>query len=235
MWPDSRPLRGLARFNTFGLRREWLELALDAPETWMEAGALGPRQKDALRSWLRTLEITDNRGRETPLAGECRRRGLDDAGLWQELWVRAVFNWTGAAWYVLQGCGSRTTGGLKALLAADAPHLSGASVDNCVKEIAGLLERTPIGAGLGQGAVTGAGARRTVTRDGLRHPRPAALGLALDRLFRREGADVLDRSRPLPWPWTVFGCREDDARLALAEDARFIWEDTAVRRAAGED
>ena len=228
MWPDSQPLRRITRFQTFGLRREWLQLYLDHPQDWNDIGGLGSKQILSVKTWLRTLGIIDGKNRETSFAARCRTHGLNYSLLWQELWVRAVFHFNGAAWYAYQGLGHRSTEELRHTLSEDAPHFSLHGISNCILEVIGLLAHTPIGDTLGQGIVRGK-SRRTVERMGLPKPDPATLGLALSLLFQREGADYLRIGNAYLWPWTVFGCTPDVARRLMVDDVRFIWEADAVR------
>lgn len=228
MWPDKQPLRSISRFRNFGLRREWLQLYLDHPQNWKDCGCLGNQQIIALSAWLRTLGILGSNAQETSLAAHCRAVGLDDFCLWQELWVRSVFNFNGVAWYVYQGTGQRTAEQLRSTLAEDAPQFSPYGIRRCLLEVVSFLANTPVGDRLGQGLVQGSH-KRTITRSGLPTPDPAAAGLALALLFQRERVDYLKMNSQCLWPWTVFGCTADVIRRQLADDTRFSWERDAVR------
>ncbi|MEI6308503.1 MAG: hypothetical protein WCP58_02530 [bacterium] len=105
-------------------------------------------------------------------------------------------------------------------------------------ELAGLLERTPIGSLLKQGAVD-AGRPRRLLRQGLEHPQEAALVGALGRLFFEERHSVLALSEDLAWPWVLFGCERNSAlaRIGMVAErwveivdltevrSRIHWED----------
>lgn len=107
-------------------------------------------------------------------------------------------------WYVHLGPGAWTTTELKSLLQAAVPRLAERTASNAVMELAGLLERTPVGAELGQGRVTGGRPRRLV-RDGV-EPGDAALVHALKRLYLQQGQARLPWDEGLTWPWVIFGC-----------------------------
>jgi len=105
-------------------------------------------------------------------------------------------------------------------------------------ELTGLLEWTPIGSLLKQGAVD-AGRSRHVIRQGLEHPHDVALLSALGSLFFEEHRSALSLSEGLPWPWVMFGCERNSAltRIGMVTErwveivdlnevrSRIHWED----------
>ncbi|TEB13786.1 hypothetical protein [Pelotomaculum propionicicum] len=194
---------GWARHQHFGLRREWLELYLADKKGWPQAGLLGNRQVDALRVWLKTAGLADGSGRPTWLDELFTARGTGSLELWELLWVNVVFNFPTAGWYARLGPGQRTTSELRYLLQAALP-LANWTISNAVMELAGLLERTPVGRELGQGEVSG-GRPRRLTRRGTA-PTDAAIMMAVGRLYLKEQRSCLKWDDDLIWPWTVFGC-----------------------------
>jgi len=60
-----KDIKGWSKHQHFGLRREWLELALVEPETWPDTKALGNRQVDPLEVWLKTAGLLDRQGQKT--------------------------------------------------------------------------------------------------------------------------------------------------------------------------
>lgn len=195
---------GWARHNIFGLRREWLDLYLADRQGWRDRSILGNRQVDALETWLKTAGLEDSRGRLTPLGKQFAARGTACRSLWELLWVNVVFNFPTARWYVHLGQGAWTTTELKSLLRATVPRLAERTASNAIMELAGLLERTPVGDELGQGHVTG-GRPRRLTRRGV-NPCDAAIVHALGRLYFQQGKTRLSWDGDLLWPWVVFGC-----------------------------
>jgi len=204
-------VRGWARHQQFGLRQEWLELYLDRPHEWETTGALGNRQVQALKVWLKTAGLVDKAGRETFLASLFRAQGLEAMLPWELVWVNVVFNFPTAAWYVTgPGPGEWTTGELIELLLRDVPRLAKRTACNAVMELVGLLERTPVGRRFNQGAVL-PGRPRRVQRLGHNYPAAAAIIYATCRLFARERRERLGLGEDVLWPWTVFGCQRDYA------------------------
>ncbi|HOV80677.1 MAG TPA: hypothetical protein PK728_11350, partial [Bacillota bacterium] len=117
-----------------------------------------------------------------------------------------------ACWYARLGPGERTTSELRSLLQAAVP-LANRTISNAVLELAGLLERTPVGRELGQGEVSGRRPRR-VTRRGM-VPTDSAIMMAVGRLYLKERRPYFNWDDDLVWPWTVFGCGREDVLARL--------------------
>lgn len=196
--------KGWARHSIFGLRREWLDLYLGDSQGWHNRSILGNRQADSLERWLRTAGIEDGSGRLTLLGEQFAAKGTAYRPLWEVLWVNVVFAFPTARWFVYLGRGEWTTTELKSLLQATVPRLAERTVSNAIMELAGLLERTPVGDQLGQGHVTGGRPRRLVRR-GV-EPCDAALVHTLGRLYLQQGQTKLPWDCDLVWPWVIFGC-----------------------------
>lgn len=236
---------GWSRHRTFGLRTEWLRLYIDDPTGWRETQRLGNRQIDSLDAWLRTVEVVDRQKHETYLGKFVRRSGLEEMKAWKRMWCNCVFSFPTAGWYVQEfGAGHLADHKHQPSVEQIGVLLSSRTCRDAVCELVGLLERTPIGKELGQGEVT-AGRPRVVYRPGLAHPGGPALAHALWRLFQQQKTDCLDLGRDLLWPWTIYGCSQDDALwslLAVADrwldldDERLImttqlevWDDVDLR------
>ncbi|TDA65830.1 MAG: hypothetical protein D9V47_12055 [Clostridia bacterium] len=196
--------RGWSRHQRFGLRQEWLDLYLSDRRGWRHRSILGNRQIDSLAAWLKTAGIEDGSAHLTPLGEQFAARGTACRPLWELLWVNVVFAFPTACWYAHLGPGAWTTTELKALLRQAVPRLAEWTAANAIMELAGLLERTPIGNELGQGQVSGERPRRLVRRGG--QPGDAALIHALGRLYLQQGRTRLPWAADFTWPWVVFGC-----------------------------
>lgn len=203
-----KELVGLARHEHFGLRLEWLALCLREPDTWPQSGALGNRQVDSLRRWLKTAGLVGADGQQTALWRLFEHQGVDSLSAWQLLWVSVCFNFPTARWYVSEfPSGSWRVDELKNALQRYVPRLAARTAYNAILELVGLLERTPVGRELGQGIVT-PGRPRRVTRTGYPHPEWAAVSWALERLWEEEGRQALGLEEDLLWPWVIFGCNK---------------------------
>lgn len=201
--------RGWKRHQHFGLRTEWIRLYIDRPCDWERTGALGNRQVESLKAWLRTTGLQDEHGQETAVARFFGRRGLHDTLAWEVLWVNVVFAFPTAAWYVSRmGLGCWTTAELQTLLQNDVPRLAPITARDAIAELVGLLERTPVGKEIGQGIVLPM-RPRVIRREGRQCPSAEAVLYATSMLFVRQQREQLAFNDEVLWPWTVFGCRQE--------------------------
>ena len=211
--------KGWSKHQHFGLRKEWLDLWLERPIDWEKKGALGNRQVESLKVWLRTTGLVDRQGLETPLALVFRERGSSWLEGWQILWVNTVFSFPTARWYVSTfHHGKWKIKDLQHALQEILPHHSPRTVYNSLLELVGLLERTPIGKDLGQGEVLREKGRtgRTVTRKGLHYPSWAAIKRALQLLKKETSSDLIPFDDSLLLPWKIFA---SDRQYVMGEIA----------------
>jgi len=214
---------GWSRHHHFGLRREWLGLVLREPLHWRTSGGLGPRQVESLARWLRTTGLFDRQGHITPLYRLLATTWPEATLAWQILWINVAVSFPTARWYVLRmGLGEWDTRELRTMLQRSVPRLAPHTVSNAVLELAGLLERTPIGQDLGQGEVSLSRPRR-VRREGLRDIATRALLYAAQQLFLAERRRDLPLQEDILWPWVIFGCPFETALPQLTEnDVRWL-------------
>ena len=139
------------------------------------------------------------------------RCGCRHLPLWELLWVNVVFNFPTARWYVTLQENKWSTTDLRALLHLSVPRLGKWTISNAIMELAGLLERTPVGTELGQGQVS-KDRPRQIVRTGNK-PCDAAIVHSMLRLFDKGGCHHLQWNSDLIWPWVVFGCERD-----------FVWQ-----------
>ena len=220
--------KGWSRHQHFGLRKEWLELYFSDRKSWRQNSILGNRQVDSFATWLKTAGIEDKKGNLTALGMEFLRRGVNDLSLWELLWVNVVFSFPTARWYAHLGMGTWTTTDLCVMLGRSVPRLAERTVINAVMELAGLLERTPVGSELGQGRVSGDRPRR-IERIG-KEPGDAAIILALGKLYLQQDRTRLLWSDDVTWPWVVFGCNRDYVlgRLTNMDHDHFKIDDKGI-------
>jgi hypothetical protein len=219
---------GWVRHNAFGLRREWLDLYFADLQGWDRSSNLGNRQVESLKTWLKTAGIEDENGHLTELGERCAAEGTACLYLWELLWVNVVFNFPTACWYVHLGNGEWTTTELKAQLRAAVPRLAEWTASNAIMELAGLLERTPVGGELGQGYVQRGRPRRLIRR-GI-EPCDVALIHALGRLYLQHDQTRIAWNDDLTWPWVVFGCSRQFVleRLTILDQNHFDIDEQGI-------
>ena len=86
---------GIDRYNTFGLREEWLDLFFSSPEDYFigENSGLGVKQKPAMANWLKEAEIIDANKRLTDLGKLLHEVYADNIDVvWEIIWINLVKN-----------------------------------------------------------------------------------------------------------------------------------------------
>lgn len=182
----SGSLKGLSRYQQFGLRKEWLEAYLGDPENWWHKNDLGNRQLEAMRWWLREAELMSG-GHITPLGMGLRSIGLENPLAWAIIWVNLARNSDLVRWYVQNvPWGSISTKG--ELIDAMGDMTARRSRENGVDALVDLLKRTPLGADLGLGEIGFKGRTvSTVHKRGWERVHPLAVLYVLYRYAERTG------------------------------------------------
>ena len=226
--PDWVRLKGWARHSMFGLRAVWLEEYLRDPSS--PARLLGNRQVDSLEAWLRTGGLCYREGEPTLLASRFAASGVEDMCLWEMLWVNVVFSFPTARWYVSQGNGEFTLADLRRNLSLDVPRISDRTVYNAIEELAGLLDRTPVGDRLCQGKIVSRRPRH-ICRTGI-EPNDEALRLSMVNLLSEIESDTVQWEEDLLWPWVVFGSKREKliGRLLTIDCPQFRAQESGVLR-----
>jgi len=219
-------LKGLNRYQSFGMRKTWLEEYFRDPENWWHKNGLGNRQFEAMRVWLREAEIVAG-NKITPLGERLRELGAENPFTWAVVWTNLARSSTLVGWYVYNvPWGSSFS--KKELVDLIDESLAQRSRENAVTALVGLLKDTPLGKELGLGEVLIKGKQTiSVTKRGWeRVPAPAVL-YALYRYAERIGRHGFSLSELLngaaEGPCTLFGVSRDHlAGLLHAISSR--WE-----------
>lgn len=225
---DWNSRTGWAKHSIFGLRQEWLEQFILNPDDWSRHAILGNKQVDSFGVWLRTCDIQERSSKLTFLGEQFISLGVRYLPLWELLWINVVFNFPTAQWYTTLVGDKWTTTELIDLLHTAIPRLAKRTISNAVMELAGLLERTPVGTELRQGQVLN-GRPRTIVRTGCK-PSDAAIMHSMDRLFLQQGSNELHWHSDLAWPWIVFRCDRQFIleRLTIIEQDIFYLDEHGV-------
>jgi phosphoadenosine phosphosulfate reductase len=208
-------LKGLNRYQHFGMRKAWLEEYFRAPESWWRNNKLGNRQFEAMRVWLREAEIAAG-NKITPLGEKVRGWGADSPLTWAVLWTNLARHSTLVGWYARNvPWGSNYS--KKELVAMLDDSLAESSRKNAITALVGLLRDTPLGGQLGLGEVLTRGRQAVaVVKRGWKDVPAVAVLYALYRYAERMGrhgltlAELLDGAPE--GPYTLFGVPRD--RLA---------------------
>ncbi len=89
------------RYNTFGLRKPWLEGFLEGGRDWFANNTLGPKQKEAMNRYLLDSGLIDKKKNLTELFEVLSKLFYKDRDtVWQVIWVNLCINSDLFRWYV---------------------------------------------------------------------------------------------------------------------------------------
>ncbi|HED00227.1 MAG TPA: phosphoadenosine phosphosulfate reductase [Proteobacteria bacterium] len=139
----EKSVRGINRYQHFGMRRKWLEEFFAAPHEWWENNSLGNRQFEAMKVWLKECGIIQNK-RLTPLGERLKALGVESLLTWQVIWANLAMRSELVGWYLEnvawgEGCTKRE------LVDLIPDTLSKATRENAIKALVGILRDTPLG------------------------------------------------------------------------------------------
>ena len=136
-------LKGMNRYNHFGLRQKWLEFYFDMQDEVWFSDKLGNRQLDALRVWLKEAGITAN-NKMTPLGEKLVSFGSRSLLTWAVIWINLAYNSTIARWYITKV----PWGGIyskKTLIEMLGDDYSESTRKNAITSLVELLRHSPLG------------------------------------------------------------------------------------------
>lgn len=177
-------LKGMNRYQHFGLRREFLEHFFDYGVDCFNMGKLGNRQYDALKVWLREAELVyppnqgEKSGMPTELFKKIEPMGIYNPLVWAIIWTNLGYNSVICKWYMLYAPAGETyeKNDLVFMLGDD---YSPSTRDNAVTALLETLRHSPIGASLKQGISIPLGSSFKYVKKGWESPDGVAMLYAL--------------------------------------------------------
>ncbi len=95
-------LSGFGRYLRFGLRSEWLKDFMVKGNNWFSDNILGPKQVEAMLSWLRDAELIDSK-RKTVTPFYEHLKGIfekDELLAFELVWINLFYNSAPVFWYL---------------------------------------------------------------------------------------------------------------------------------------
>lgn len=215
----------LNKYQTFGLRQNWLEAYFSMRDDLWTSDKLGNRQIDALRVWLRDADITD-KNKITPLGQRLAALGAGNPITWSIIWTNLSYNSTIVRWYVLNAQLKKlyTKNELIDMLG---DNYSVSTRSNALSSLFELFRYSPLSGDLGIIKLEMFGKTnrvKTVCKRGWEHPEPISVLYALYRYAESEDGrydfalseleQFSDNMRGVS-PIALFGIDSDEIRKIL--------------------
>ena len=181
---NGMDLKGMNRYQHFGLRRPWLEHFFTNKENCFIMGVLGNRQYDSLKVWLREggLLTASGKGEKsgvpTSLCEKVLTLGAGNPLTWAVIWTNLAYNSIIVKWFMLNAPAGEVyeKNDLVFMLGDD---YSKSTRDNAVTALLELLRHSPIGTVLKQGIPIPSGNSFKFSKQGWNTPDAVAILYAL--------------------------------------------------------
>ena len=90
----------ISKYGTFGIHEEWIDEFLANPENFWEINALGKKQVDSFKAWLKDAEFIDAKNKLTELGQFCSDNYSNERELvWEIIWINLCCNSTLTNWF----------------------------------------------------------------------------------------------------------------------------------------
>ncbi|MGI6632061.1 MAG: phosphoadenosine phosphosulfate reductase family protein [Bacillota bacterium] len=177
-------LKGMNRYQHFGLRSSWLEHFFEYGSECFSKGHLGNRQYDSLRVWLREAGLLhpgnkgNKSGTPTPLFEKIRSLGPHNPITWAVIWTNLAYRSTIVRWFMLHASAGEVYEKSDLVLMLGDSY-SRSSRENAVTALFETLRHSPIGAALRQGIPIPIGNSYKYAKQGWETPEAVAILYAL--------------------------------------------------------
>ncbi len=181
---DNR-MTGLSKYETFGMRKEWVISFLNHLENWFSNNNLGPMQVNSMVAWLRDAELLEA-GQKTPTQMCYILKELfpkNELLCWEIILTNLSYNSNLIKWYLSAiDWGSRLSSKeLIDMILIEHDETPERTVRNGVTSLFNLFDTTPLGNELKLGIIEKEGNIRYVRKLGTDIIHPMAIAYALYR------------------------------------------------------
>ena len=153
---ESKNITGsISKYGTFGIHEEWIDEYFADPHGFWENNALGNKQVDSFKAWLRDAEIIDSKNTITPLGSLLADRYMDNRdAVWEIMWINLTYNSLLINWFSNEICiGQGFDTKILDELAQDefAGHYTSSSIKYAMGALMQVFKYAPFGELFGQG------------------------------------------------------------------------------------
>ena len=189
---NGMDLRGMDRYQNFGLRISFLSHFFDMKNDCWNSKELGNKQYNSLKAWLKEAEIinistqTGNNGQITELGEKLIQLGPYNSFVWSVIWTNLSYNSNLVKWYLL----CVPTGGIyekNELISLIDNDCSNRTKENAIVELLELLRHSPIGNVLEMGVPIPQGNSFKFYKKGWETPEAASILYAFYRYSEKIG------------------------------------------------
>jgi phosphoadenosine phosphosulfate reductase len=179
-----------SKYQTFGMRNEWMIDFLSQKDNWLQNNNLGKYQLVSAIAWLKDMGLLDNSNHTQPffdLLATTMNRSENDA--WSILWCQLAFESPLISWFVRKVPVQNpiSSSDLVATLLENDQSDYERTAQNAIKSLMNLFEATPL-SNMGIGRVTKRGSVRMIERNPV-EVTDLVIGYCLYKYRERKGID----------------------------------------------
>ncbi|MBQ7705974.1 MAG: phosphoadenosine phosphosulfate reductase family protein [Selenomonadaceae bacterium] len=230
-------IKRIDRYNTFGLRLDWIKIYFENPEKFWEYAKkndpnsrMGSKMFESFKNWGREICLIDENKKPSSNFEKISELGTDNLKLWGIFWVNMAYNSPLVSLFVRKtafnfDCDSNFLMNMLGNSLSERTRLNG------VKSLKDMFKSSPIGEEIGQGICNLKGRQVvSITRTAWKNPEPLVILYSLyqfaehaDGLYSFTLTDLLEdnEEREALSPKILFGIEEKILRpmlVGLAND-----------------
>ncbi|MBR5913418.1 MAG: phosphoadenosine phosphosulfate reductase family protein [Selenomonadaceae bacterium] len=231
---DEVKVTSISRYQTFGLRADWIRIYFEDDENFWNNSIMGNRMFDSFKNWGREIELLDKDKNPAPSYKKFASLGVDSLKVWGIFWVNLAYNSPLINFFVKHvefdvPCENDF------LINLFGDSLKERTLNNALTSLKDTLKSSPIGEGLKQGICAMKGRQViSITRRIWENPERLVILYSLYKFAEKEDnysftlTNLLEDSdtREALSPKILFGLKEKELRpilQGLANDfSRFI-------------
>lgn len=181
---NGMDLKGMNRYQHFGLRKPWLEHFFSLKENCFTAGVLGTRQYDALKVWLREAGLLSAPGKgakvgvPTELFDKLEPLGAGNPLVWATIWTNLAYSSIISRWF-MYNVPSGDVFEKNELVFQLGDDYSKSTRDNAVTALLETFRHSPIGSVLKQGVAIPNGSSFKFAKQGWNVPNAISILYAM--------------------------------------------------------
>lgn len=213
-------IKGMSRYQTFGLRTEWLSLFFKGEDWLNEGGELGNLQIESMKNWLKDAGFWDKKPKEV---GElfAKLNNSSDVFMWSVIWNNLAENAPLINWYVLNiKAGIYSKADLvEAISKFRVAEISNRTDQNAISSLIQLFNKSLIGDELGQGTEIKNGNIKTYERSSPKNIPDIAILYSAYRYSEMKGRkglvlDEMVRNKEVS-PYTLFSLDANELKSSF--------------------
>ncbi|WP_018963726.1 phosphoadenosine phosphosulfate reductase family protein [Coprothermobacter platensis] len=217
---------GFGRYLRFGLRSDWLKDFFGKGDKWVTDNVLGPKQVEAMLSWLRDAELMDSKKKTVTVVYEQLRNVFekDELLAFELIWVNLFYNSGPVFWFLTRIPWGKafTSNELKQMVESESLPISKRTISSGIDSLMNTFQENIYLEKMGAITVIKRNRERIVVKTGANNVHPLALLYSLYRYALNKGYYDLtvhelydEANKTYGGPYVIFGIERQNLERLL--------------------